>query len=83
VWSRSKSLSLTAAVIGCATDTLTTPLHSRAIAPLLGADYRELPIARGHTSTFGNWPPLPRELADVSATRTGQVVNATNSDAFR
>jgi hypothetical protein len=35
-------------VVGCASDTLTTPMHCRRVAALAGADYRELSVAGGH-----------------------------------
>ncbi len=35
-------------VVGCSTDTLVTGGHARAIADLLGAEYRELTLAGGH-----------------------------------
>jgi pimeloyl-ACP methyl ester carboxylesterase len=35
-------------VIGCASDTLTTPAHCRRLATLLSARYRELDAAEGH-----------------------------------
>jgi pimeloyl-ACP methyl ester carboxylesterase len=35
-------------VVGCASDTLTTPMHCRRVAALAGGDYRELSVAGGH-----------------------------------
>ena len=39
-------------VVGCTTDTLVTPYHSRRVAELLGAEYRELAIDGGHVWMF-------------------------------
>jgi len=55
-----------ALVIGCTTDTLVSPTHTRSIAHLLGADYRELASAGGHVWMFGDWVRLQRELARVA-----------------
>jgi pimeloyl-ACP methyl ester carboxylesterase len=52
-----------AIVIGCASDTLVPPSHTRAMARLLGAEYRELTSEGGHVWMFGDWPRLRRELS--------------------
>ena len=52
-------------VIGCATDTLTTPTSSRYIAELLGGHYRELRLEGGHDWMFGRWELLAQELAST------------------
>jgi pimeloyl-ACP methyl ester carboxylesterase len=49
-------------VIGCASDTLVTVLHCRAVADLIGARYRELTLTGGHMWMLGAWPRLAREL---------------------
>jgi Asp/Glu/hydantoin racemase len=43
-----RATGIQAELIACASDTLVTPAHSRAIARLLGADYRELELDGGH-----------------------------------
>lgn len=50
-------------VVGCSTDTLVTADHCRRSADLLGARYRELPLAGGHMWMLGAWPALAAELA--------------------
>ena len=52
-----------AIVIGCTTDTLVTTAHSRRVACLLGASYRELELEGGHMWMLSAWPLLARELA--------------------
>jgi pimeloyl-ACP methyl ester carboxylesterase len=63
-----------AAVIACATDTLTTPASSRRVAELLGARYRELRLEGGHVWMFGRWNLLAEELRaagyEASTTRS-------------
>lgn len=49
-------------VIGCVSDTLVPPAHTRAMARLLDAEYRELTSNGGHVWMFGDWPRLRREL---------------------
>jgi len=44
-------------VVGCSTDTLTPPVHCRALAEVLGADYREVDAPDGHI-----WPVTQPEL---------------------
>jgi pimeloyl-ACP methyl ester carboxylesterase len=63
---RVRACGVAAVVIGCATDTLTTPRHARRIADLLGADYRELAVDGGHAWMFGDWGRLRSELARVA-----------------
>src|SRR5262249_37210882 len=58
-----RSARIPALVIGCASDTLVSPRQSRAIAGLLGADYRELTSTGGHVWMFGDWQRLERELS--------------------
>jgi pimeloyl-ACP methyl ester carboxylesterase len=55
-----------ATVIGCTTDTLVTPWHCRRAAELLGARYREIPVAGGHMWMFGCWGRFRAELARAS-----------------
>jgi homoserine acetyltransferase len=50
-------------VIGCTTDTLVTPWHSRRVAELLGARYHELALDGGHMWMFGRWRRFRQELA--------------------
>ena len=47
-------------VVGCATDSLVTPAHSRTMAELLGADYRELDVCGGHMWMLTAWPTFAR-----------------------
>lgn len=54
-------------VIGCATDTLTTPAHCAKAAGLLGGGYRELPTSGGHVWMFGRWTLLERVIAGATA----------------
>jgi pimeloyl-ACP methyl ester carboxylesterase len=49
-------------VIGCATDTLTTPAHCRRMAALLAARYRELDAAEGHIWMVAQPERLAAEL---------------------
>ncbi len=58
-----RSSRIPALVIGCESDTLVSPSHTRAIAGMLGADYRELSSTGGHVWMFGEWHRLQRELA--------------------
>ncbi len=58
-----QTLRIPTLVIGCASDTLVSPSHTRSIAKLLGADYRELASSGGHVWMFGDWPRLRRELS--------------------
>jgi pimeloyl-ACP methyl ester carboxylesterase len=50
-------------VIGCRTDTLTTAAHSRRLATLLGARYRELDAPSGHIWMIADPGRLAVELA--------------------
>jgi len=52
-----------AVVIGCTSDTLVPPYHTRTISRLLDARYRELESDGGHVWMFGDWARLERELA--------------------
>ena len=52
-------------VVGCSTDTLVTAAHCRRAADLLGARYRELPLAGGHMWMLDAWPTLAAELAAI------------------
>lgn len=54
-------------VIGCTTDTLVTPWHSRRAAELLGARYHELPVEGGHMWMFGSWRRFRHELTQSAA----------------
>jgi pimeloyl-ACP methyl ester carboxylesterase len=54
-------------VIGCTTDTLVTPWHSRRAAELLGARYHELPVEGGHMWMFGRWRRFRHELVRSAA----------------
>jgi pimeloyl-ACP methyl ester carboxylesterase len=56
-----------ASVIGCTTDTLVTPWHSRRSAELLGARYHELPVDGGHMWMFGRWSRFRHELVQSAA----------------
>ena len=58
-----RNAGIPASVIGCATDTLTTPAQCAAAAKLLGASYRELRTGGGHVWMFGRWRLFERELA--------------------
>ncbi len=49
-------------VVGCTTDTLVTVGHTRRMAALLGAEYRELPVLGGHAWMFGHWRRFSAEL---------------------
>jgi homoserine acetyltransferase len=55
-----RAAGIQAEVIACASDTLVTPAHSRAIARLLGADYRELALDGGHMWMLTAWPAFSR-----------------------
>jgi pimeloyl-ACP methyl ester carboxylesterase len=61
---RVREAGVPATVIGCSTDTLTTPESSRRAARLLAARYRELRLEGGHLWMFGSWDLLARELED-------------------
>jgi hypothetical protein len=50
-------------VIACVSDTLVTVAHCRSIAELIGARYRELALAGGHTWMLDAWPRFASELA--------------------
>jgi pimeloyl-ACP methyl ester carboxylesterase len=50
-------------VIGCRSDTLTTTEHSRRLAALLGARYRELDASQGHIWMIADPGRLAAELA--------------------
>jgi pimeloyl-ACP methyl ester carboxylesterase len=50
-------------VIGCTTDTLTTPAHCVDAAAMLGGSYRELRLDGGHVWMFGRWNALHSVLA--------------------
>jgi pimeloyl-ACP methyl ester carboxylesterase len=50
-------------VVGCTTDTLVTPEHTRRVAGLLGAAYRELSLAGGHMWMLSAWPVLASQLS--------------------
>ena len=56
-----------ATVIGCTTDTLVTPCHTRRSAELLGARYREIPVEGGHMWMFGRWERFRHELVLAAA----------------
>ena len=56
-----------ATVIGCTTDTLVTPWHTRRSAELLGARYRELRVDGGHMWMFGRWDRFRHELVRAAA----------------
>jgi pimeloyl-ACP methyl ester carboxylesterase len=58
-----RSARVPAVVVACTTDTLVTADHCRRIASMLGARYRELPLAGGHTWMLSAWPVLAAELA--------------------
>jgi pimeloyl-ACP methyl ester carboxylesterase len=60
---RVRSAGIPVTVVGCATDTLVTPDHSRRAARLLGASYRELGLAGGHMWMLGSWAALAAELS--------------------
>jgi pimeloyl-ACP methyl ester carboxylesterase len=45
---RVRAAGIPTVVVGCTTDTLVPPDHSRRVARLLGAEYRELDVAGGH-----------------------------------
>jgi pimeloyl-ACP methyl ester carboxylesterase len=51
-------------VIGCATDRLTTPLHCRQLATLIGASYREVEAPGGHVWMLARPALLATELGD-------------------
>jgi pimeloyl-ACP methyl ester carboxylesterase len=53
-------------VIGCATDTLTTPEHCISTAALLGGRYHELRLDGGHVWMFGRWSALETVLVRAS-----------------
>jgi len=57
---------LPALVIGCASDTLVPPQHTRTISRLLGARYRELDSDGGHVWMFGDWSRLRNELVGAA-----------------
>lgn len=50
-------------VVGCSSDTLTTTSHSRRLATLLGARYRELDARQGHIWMIADPRRLAAELA--------------------
>jgi pimeloyl-ACP methyl ester carboxylesterase len=56
-----------ATVIGCTTDTLVTPWHTRRSAELLGARYHEIPVDGGHMWMFGRWERFRHELVRAAA----------------
>jgi pimeloyl-ACP methyl ester carboxylesterase len=56
-----------ATVIGCTTDTLVTPWHTRRSAELLGARYHEIPVDGGHLWMFGRWDRFRHELVRAAA----------------
>ena len=58
-----RAAGIPATVIACVTDTLVTVAHCRSIAELIGARYRELALAGGHTWMLDAWPRFARELA--------------------
>ena len=58
-----RAAGIPATVIGCVSDTLVTVGHCRSIAELIGARYRELALAGGHTWMLDAWPRFARELA--------------------
>jgi pyochelin biosynthesis protein PchC len=64
---RVRNAGIPASVIGCATDTLTTPAHCAATARLLGGGYRELGTSGGHVWMFGRWRLFERELSIAAA----------------
>ena len=55
-----RAAGIPAEVVSCASDTLVTPAHSRAIARLLGADYHELELEGGHMWMLTAWPAFSR-----------------------
>ena len=52
-------------VVGCDSDTLTTPAHCQSTAELLGGRFCELQLDGGHVWMFGRWPSLASVLADA------------------
>ena len=56
-----------ATVIGCTTDTLVTPWHTRRSAELLGARYHEIRVDGGHMWMFGRWDRFRHELVRAAA----------------
>lgn len=60
---RLRTAGVRVSVVGCTTDTLVTPAHSRRTAELLGARYRELVIAGGHVWMLGDAARLAAELS--------------------
>jgi pimeloyl-ACP methyl ester carboxylesterase len=60
---RAAALGIPTTVVGCRSDTLTTVAHCRRLAHLLGATYRELPLAGGHMWMLGRADLLSRTLA--------------------
>jgi len=58
---------ISSTVIGCTSDTLVTPRHTRQSAELLGARYREIPVEGGHMWMFGRWERFRRELVRAAA----------------
>jgi len=64
-------------VVGCTTDTLVTPTHSRTVAALLGADYLELALPGGHMWMLDHPQVLAELLADASTTTIGGGIGAS------
>jgi pimeloyl-ACP methyl ester carboxylesterase len=58
-----RAAGIPATVIACVSDSLVTVAHCRSIAELIGARYRELALAGGHTWMLDAWPRFARELA--------------------
>lgn len=54
-------------VIGCASDTLTTPAHCVSAATMLGGRYHELRLDGGHVWMFGRWGAFETVLARAAA----------------
>lgn len=59
---RVRAAGVSVSVVGCATDTLVTPIHCRRAAELLGARYRELVLAGGHVWMFADAARFAAEL---------------------
>lgn len=53
-------------VVAATTDALVPPAHSRRVADLLGAEYRELDVPGGHTWMYRRWERFRREFEAAS-----------------
>jgi pimeloyl-ACP methyl ester carboxylesterase len=62
-----REVGTSATVIGCTTDTLVTPRHTRRSAELLGAHYHEIAVDGGHMWMFGRWDRFRHELVRAAA----------------